>query len=321
MKRAPRFLTFGPVACSNADISREDRQLPAPRLLATRLEPAVTLPILERRRQPIRRQRRERRVLANPTRAPREASAETRDEAVVGPTSSWPRPRGSGRRSRARSAPGRGSRPAARRAGPPVRGSRAGQGRPSWATWRAPGPPWAGFHLRDPGEPRAGLLGGNKGRGAQLGGKFGLTASQPEARGGDAGLCLGSTSARVATPPGANGAVGAVPGGDARGLLGPAPVLRNSIPARTIPGPGHGEPLPKVDRQGVRRPVPRAPSMTETRRLAAQRCLRHRPLPGRHQHLSLVLRLRTHPLTPTTDQDRRRHRPRGHRLAIFSNVR
>src|SRR5512135_518747 len=42
-------------------------QLPAPRLLATRFEPAVTLPILERRRQPICRQRRERRVLADPT--------------------------------------------------------------------------------------------------------------------------------------------------------------------------------------------------------------------------------------------------------------
>src|SRR5512135_1169756 len=42
-------------------------QLPAPRLLATRQVAAVTLPILKRRRQPIRRQRRERRVLADPT--------------------------------------------------------------------------------------------------------------------------------------------------------------------------------------------------------------------------------------------------------------
>ena len=33
-------------------------------------------------------------------------------------------------------------------------------------------------------KPRAGLLSGNKGRGAQLGGKFGLTASQPERTGG-----------------------------------------------------------------------------------------------------------------------------------------
>ena len=65
--------------------------------------------------------------------------------------------------------------------------------------------------------------------------------------------------ARPIDPPGSNGAVGAVPGGDSRGLLGPAPGHRNSIPARTIPGPGHGVPLPKVDRQGVR-PVLRAPS-------------------------------------------------------------
>ena len=65
--------------------------------------------------------------------------------------------------------------------------------------------------------------------------------------------------ARPIDPPGSNGAVGAVPGDDSRGLLGPAPGHRNSIPARTIPYPGHGETLPKGDRQGVR-PVLRAPS-------------------------------------------------------------
>src|SRR5512135_3139722 len=42
-------------------------QLPTPRLFAPRLETAVALPILERRRQPIRRQRWVGRVLANPT--------------------------------------------------------------------------------------------------------------------------------------------------------------------------------------------------------------------------------------------------------------
>ena len=61
---------------------------------------------------------------------------------------------------------------------------------------------------------------------------------------------IGSAPARLIDPPGSNGTVGAVPGGDSRGLLGPAPGHRNSIPARTIPGPGHGVPLPKVDRQG-----------------------------------------------------------------------
>ena len=91
-----------------------------------------------------------------------------------------------------------------------------------------------------------------------------------------------------------------------------ADVARSS-PARTIPGPRARCTPPKGDRQGVR-PVLRAPSMTDTRRLAAQRCLHHRPLPGRHQHLPLVLRLRAHPLTPAIDKNRRRHRARGHRL-------
>jgi hypothetical protein len=54
------------------------------------------------------------------------------------------------------------------------------------------------------------------------------------------------------THPGRTVPWGAVSGGDAWGLLGPAPGHRNLIPARTIPDPGHGVPLPKVDRQGVR---------------------------------------------------------------------
>jgi hypothetical protein len=66
------------------------------------------------------------------------------------------------------------------------------------------------------------------------------------------------------------------------------------------PAPGTAKPSPRsTDRASARRPVLRAPSMTDTRRLAAHRCL---PLPGRHQHLSLVLRLRAQPLTPAVDQ-------------------
>ena len=53
---------------------------------------------------------------------------------------------------------------------------------------------WArGGHWDRTGGPR----GGNKGRGVQLGGRFGLTASQPE-RGGRRRICLGSTSAGAA---------------------------------------------------------------------------------------------------------------------------
>ena len=78
------------------------------------------------------------------------------------------------------------------------------------------------------------------------------------------------------------------------------------------PAPGTVYPSPRATDRAYDQSAARL-LMTDTRRLAAQRCLRHRPLPGRHQHLPLVLRLRTHPLTPTTDQDRSRHRPRRHR--------
>ena len=89
---------------------------------------------------------------------------------------------------------------ASRRAAAAARGSGPGQDRPWWGQERAVGPIGAAPR-RGPGKPRAGHRGGDKGRGAQLGGRFGLTASQPE-RGGDAGLCLGSTSAGATTPPG-----------------------------------------------------------------------------------------------------------------------
>jgi hypothetical protein len=58
-------------------------------------------------------------------------------------------------------------------------------------------------------------------------------------------------------PRGSNEISGATTRG---GLLGPEQVLRDSSRAQTNPGPGHGEPLPEVDHQGVfempsRRPV------------------------------------------------------------------
>src|SRR5512135_1670076 len=175
--RIPRLRTHRLVIRRHQSVHR---QLATPRLLATRLETAVTLPVLERRRQPIRRQRWERRVLADPTQHLRQG---------LGSLGTWPRwgqlllglgyeDPVAGQEPGQHQVAGRGRQrlePGLLLGGQ----GQGGTGLPGRRVGRwAPVGRWAG---RGYWNRTWGVRGGNKGRGIHLGVKFGLTASQPGA--------------------------------------------------------------------------------------------------------------------------------------------